>query len=101
MATSLAAQAQAEREFTADVAHELRTPVAGLVAAAELLPQPRAVELVRDRAQAMRRLVEDLLEVSRLDAGWSGRIWTPVSCRRWCAGSCGGRRASAGSTRCR
>ncbi|GGN57515.1 sensor protein CseC [Streptomyces kronopolitis] len=69
MAMSLAAQAQAEREFTADVAHELRTPVAGLVAAAELLPQPRAVELVRDRAQAMRRLVEDLLEVSRLDAG--------------------------------
>ncbi|MFF2812987.1 sensor histidine kinase [Streptomyces sp. NPDC058000] len=69
MATSLAAQAQAEREFTADVAHELRTPVAGLVAAAELLPEPRAVELVRDRAQAMRRLVEDLLEVSRLDAG--------------------------------
>ncbi|MFH8573433.1 sensor histidine kinase [Streptomyces sp. NPDC017993] len=69
MATSLAAQAQAEREFTADVAHELRTPVAGLVAAAELLPQPRAVEMVQDRAQAMRRLVEDLLEVSRLDAG--------------------------------
>ncbi|MEW9521062.1 sensor histidine kinase [Streptomyces tubercidicus] len=69
MATSLAARVEAEREFTADVAHELRTPVAGLVAAAELLPQPRAVELVRDRAQAMRRLVEDLLEVSRLDAG--------------------------------
>ncbi|WP_411127323.1 sensor histidine kinase [Streptomyces sp. x-19] len=69
MATSLAARVEAEREFTADVAHELRTPVAGLVAAAELLPEPRAVELVRDRAQAMRRLVEDLLEVSRLDAG--------------------------------
>lgn len=69
MATSLAARVEAEREFTADVAHELRTPVAGLVAAAELLPQPRAVEMVRDRAQAMRRLVEDLLEVSRLDAG--------------------------------
>ncbi|UNO41831.1 HAMP domain-containing sensor histidine kinase [Streptomyces sp. MST-110588] len=69
MATSLAARVDAEREFTADVAHELRTPVAGLVAAAELLPQERAVELVRDRAQAMRRLVEDLLEISRLDAG--------------------------------
>ncbi|MFG2401637.1 sensor histidine kinase [Streptomyces lydicus] len=69
MATSLAARVEAEREFTADVAHELRTPVAGLVAAAELLPQPRAVEMVQDRAQAMRRLVEDLLEVSRLDAG--------------------------------
>ncbi|MFJ9853566.1 sensor histidine kinase [Streptomyces sp. NPDC101150] len=69
MAMSLAARVEAEREFTADVAHELRTPVAGLVAAAGLLPQPRAVELVQDRAQAMRRLVEDLLEVSRLDAG--------------------------------
>ncbi|WP_032919380.1 sensor histidine kinase KdpD [Streptomyces rimosus] len=69
MATSLAARVEAERKFTADVAHELRTPVAGLVAAAELLPHERAVELVRDRAQTMRSLVEDLLEVSRLDAG--------------------------------
>ncbi|WP_184571658.1 sensor histidine kinase [Streptomyces zagrosensis] len=69
MAASLAARVEAERKFTADVAHELRTPVAGLVAAAELLPHERAIELVRDRAQAMRGLVEDLLEVSRLDAG--------------------------------
>lgn len=69
MASSLAARVQAERKFTADVAHELRTPVAGLVAAAELLPHERAVELVKDRAQTMRSLVEDLLEVSRLDAG--------------------------------
>ncbi|MGX8906285.1 sensor histidine kinase [Streptomyces netropsis] len=69
MATSLAARVEAEREFTADVAHELRTPVAGLVASAELLPHPRAVEMVRERAQTMRVLVEDLLEVSRLDAG--------------------------------
>ncbi|MCC2275725.1 MULTISPECIES: sensor histidine kinase [Streptomyces] len=69
MATSLAARVEAERGFTADVAHELRTPVAGLVASAELLPHPRAVEMVRERAQTMRALVEDLLEVSRLDAG--------------------------------
>lgn len=69
MATSLAAKVATERQFTADVAHELRTPVAGLVASAELLPHPRAVEMVRERAQTMRALVEDLLEVSRLDAG--------------------------------
>ncbi|MGK5641598.1 sensor histidine kinase [Streptomyces sp. URMC 126] len=69
MATALAARVDAEREFTADVAHELRTPVAGLVASAELLPHPRAVEMVRERAQTLRALVEDLLEVSRLDAG--------------------------------
>ena len=39
----------------------------GLVTAAELLPPGRPTELVRDRAQAMRTLVEDVLEVARLD----------------------------------
>ncbi|MCC3767228.1 sensor histidine kinase KdpD [Streptomyces sp. UNOC14_S4] len=78
MATSLAARVAAEREFTADVAHELRTPVAGLVASAELLPHPRAVEMVRERAQTMRSLVEDLLEVSRLDSGVERAQLDPV-----------------------
>lgn len=53
-----------------DVAHELRTPLMGLSTAAELLPQDdEAAELVRDRASALNGLVEDLLEISRLDAG--------------------------------
>ncbi|MGK5627122.1 sensor histidine kinase [Streptomyces sp. URMC 123] len=68
MADALAARLQAEREVTANIAHELRTPVAGLVAAAELLPPSRPSELVRDRAQRVRALVEDVLEVARLDS---------------------------------
>ena len=40
----------------------------GLLTAAELLPPGRPTELVRDRAQAMRTLVEDVLEVARLDS---------------------------------
>ncbi|MFF8831659.1 two-component system sensor histidine kinase CseC [Streptomyces sp. NPDC015131] len=59
---------EAERRVTADIAHELRTPVTGLLTAAELLPPGRPAELVRDRAQAMRTLVEDVLEVARLDS---------------------------------
>ncbi|MFV0128474.1 two-component system sensor histidine kinase CseC [Streptomyces sp. HMX112] len=59
---------EAERRVTADIAHELRTPVTGLLTAAELLPPGRPTELVRDRAQAMRTLVEDVLEVARLDS---------------------------------
>ncbi|MFE4371396.1 two-component system sensor histidine kinase CseC [Streptomyces sp. NPDC056835] len=59
---------EAERRVTADIAHELRTPVTGLLTAAELLPSGRPTELVRDRAQAMRTLVEDVLEVARLDS---------------------------------
>lgn len=68
MADALAARLQAEREVTASIAHELRTPVAGLVAAAELLPPGRPAELVRERSHRVRTLMEDVLEVARLDA---------------------------------
>ncbi|MCQ8774877.1 two-component system sensor histidine kinase CseC [Streptomyces telluris] len=67
MAEALQRRLEAERRVTADIAHELRTPVTGLLTAAELLPPGRPTELVRDRAQAMRTLVEDVLEVARLD----------------------------------
>jgi two-component system sensor histidine kinase MtrB len=69
MANSLRSQLEAERRFTADVAHDLRTPVTGLLTAAELLPPGRPSELVRDRAKVLRRLVEDLLEIARFDSG--------------------------------
>ncbi|MCD9194349.1 HAMP domain-containing histidine kinase [Streptomyces albireticuli] len=68
MAGTLQARLQSEQRFTADVAHELRTPLAGLQASADLLPPGRPTELVRDRVQALRRLTEDLLEISRLDS---------------------------------
>lgn len=67
MAEALEGRLEAERRVTADIAHELRTPVTGLVTAADLLPPGRPTELVRDRAQALRQLVEDVLEVARLD----------------------------------
>ncbi|OEU94380.1 sensor histidine kinase [Streptomyces oceani] len=67
MADALQARLEAERRVTADIAHELRTPVTGLLTAAELLPEGRPTELVRNRAQALRQLVEDVLEVARLD----------------------------------
>ncbi|GAA2223707.1 histidine kinase dimerization/phospho-acceptor domain-containing protein [Streptomyces amakusaensis] len=69
MASSLQNKLLSEQRFTADVAHELRTPLTGLSAAAELLPEGRPAELVRDRVRTMRSLTEDLLEISRLDAG--------------------------------
>ncbi|MER5445958.1 HAMP domain-containing sensor histidine kinase [Streptomyces sp. NPDC002764] len=69
MAASLQGKLLSEQRFTADVAHELRTPLTGLHAAAELLPPGRPTELVRDRVAALRTLTEDLLEISRLDAG--------------------------------
>lgn len=67
MAAALRARLVAEQRVTADIAHELRTPVTGLVTAAELLPPSRPAELVRDRVGVLRSLVEDILEVARLD----------------------------------
>ncbi|MCA1186979.1 MULTISPECIES: HAMP domain-containing sensor histidine kinase [unclassified Saccharopolyspora] len=67
MAAELRARLEAERRVTADIAHELRTPVTGLVTAAELLPPGRPSELVRDRVSRLRGLIEDVLEVARLE----------------------------------
>ncbi len=69
MAESLQHRLESEKRFTADVAHELRTPLTGMVAAAGLLPEGRPKEMINDRLQALRGLTEDLLEISRLDAG--------------------------------
>uniref|UniRef100_A0AAU2K1M8 histidine kinase n=1 Tax=Streptomyces sp. NBC_00049 TaxID=2903617 RepID=A0AAU2K1M8_9ACTN len=69
MADTLSRRLRSERRFTADVAHELRTPVGGLLAAVDLLPAGETEDLLRDRVRDLRRLVEDLLEISRLDAG--------------------------------
>ncbi len=72
-------QAQSrERRFTADVAHELRTPLTALVAEASLLAEHidslpadarRPAELLVADVGRLRGLVDDLMEISRLDAG--------------------------------
>jgi two-component system, OmpR family, sensor histidine kinase MtrB len=72
-------EAQArERRFTSDVAHELRTPLTALVGEAALLEQQlermpleakRPAQLLVEDVLRLRRLVEELMEISRLDAG--------------------------------
>ncbi|ADH87895.1 integral membrane sensor signal transduction histidine kinase [Ancylobacter novellus DSM 506] len=57
-----------ERRFTTDAAHELRTPVAVLMARIDMLPEGPAKEsLVLDTAR-LSRSVSQLLQVARLDA---------------------------------
>ncbi|MTV26753.1 HAMP domain-containing histidine kinase [Nitriliruptoraceae bacterium ZYF776] len=67
-----------QRRFVADVSHELRTPLTALVAAVDVLEEEgardtedrrQALGLVVSEVRAVRRLVDDLMEMSRLDAG--------------------------------
>jgi signal transduction histidine kinase len=68
---------RARRDLVANVSHELKTPLAALRGFIELLEDPRLdearrrefVELMGGEAQRLQRLVEEQLELARLDAG--------------------------------
>ncbi|MBP3521212.1 MAG: PAS domain-containing sensor histidine kinase, partial [Oscillospiraceae bacterium] len=73
----LAAAERSRREFTANVSHELKTPLQSIIGSAELLennmvaPQdvPRFVGRIRTEAQRLVALVEDILHLSQMDEG--------------------------------
>lgn len=80
-----------EQTFLSDVAHELRTPLAAINAQVELLlrhvDDPIGmhlpwIETVYSEMQRMTRLVNDLLEVGRLEEGRSALTLEPVSLRQ-------------------
>ncbi|MCW2632002.1 MAG: putative histidine kinase [Pseudonocardia sp.] len=77
-AAAVASQSEAKtRQFVADAAHELRTPLAGVQAAAEAAVGAGLSSAERERlhillvreARRAGRLVEDLLVLARIDAG--------------------------------
>lgn len=57
-----------QRRFTANAAHELRTPLQLLSAGLEALETSPQIAALRDDVRRMSRLVEQLLAVARLDA---------------------------------
>ncbi|MEU6378371.1 HAMP domain-containing sensor histidine kinase [Streptomyces sp. NPDC046909] len=66
------------RRFVADVSHELRTPLAAMSAVTDVLDEEAAhldtdtataVRLISEETVKLARLVEDLMEISRFDAG--------------------------------
>ncbi len=69
------------RDFVANVSHELKTPLTAVNGYAETLldesiptqQRQRFVETIRDNALRMQRIVDDLLDLSRIESG----VWKP------------------------
>ncbi|WP_330332255.1 HAMP domain-containing histidine kinase [Streptomyces sp. NBC_00536] len=74
----MSAREESSRRFVADMSHELRTPLTALTAVAEVLEEEAdtldpmiapAVGLVVSETRRLNILVENLMEVTRFDAG--------------------------------
>lgn len=78
MVDALGARIERDERFASDVSHELRSPLMTLSASVEILerrrdelsaPAQQAITLLGKDLRRFERLVEDLLEISRMDVG--------------------------------
>ena len=78
MVATLQSRAERDARFTSDVSHELRSPLMTLAASAQVMQARRdelsersqaALDLLVSDVSRFQSLVEDLLEISRFDAG--------------------------------
>ena len=70
------AAAKAKGEFLANMSHEIRTPMNGMIGMIEVLEnmqptedQQRAVGTIRNSAFSLLRIIDDILDASKIDAG--------------------------------
>ncbi|MBR2132825.1 MAG: PAS domain S-box protein [Oscillospiraceae bacterium] len=68
---------QMRREFSANVSHELKTPLQGIIGSAELMEtglvkpedMPRFIGHIRKEASRLLNLIDDIIRLSQLDEG--------------------------------
>jgi signal transduction histidine kinase len=88
MSARVRASQQSQREFVANVSHELKTPLTSIQGFAQAImdgaagtPEKlhQAAEVIHSEAGRMHRLVLDLLDLARFDAGMVAMELAPVS----------------------
>jgi signal transduction histidine kinase len=84
MAASLQTQETLRRNLVADIAHELRTPLAGIQGTVEALEDgifplvPENLEPIHEQVTVLNRLVEDLRTIAHAEAGSLALNLAPV-----------------------
>lgn len=77
--------AAAKSQFLANMSHEIRTPMNGVLGFAQLLQQGhlvgeqrRHVDLITESGEVMMRLLNDILDISKIEAGQMTVVEEPV-----------------------
>lgn len=87
MAGQVQASQQAMRDFVSNVSHELKTPLTSIQGFSQAMMEGatqdeaarrRAAGIIHHEADRMRRLVEDLLDLARIDSGQIAMSKTPL-----------------------
>jgi len=90
MVRQVQASQQSQRDFVANVSHELRTPLTSVQGYAQAIldgtaRDPETLEtagrVILEETERLKRLVEDLLDLARLESGQLAFTWHPVDLR--------------------
>jgi len=88
MASQVQASQQAMRDFVSNVSHELKTPLTSIQGFSQAIMEgathdeaarQRAASIIHQEASRMSRLVEDLLDLARIDSGQMVMHRTPLN----------------------
>lgn len=91
MARQVKQTRQAQRDFVANVSHDLKTPLTSIQGFSQAIldgtashpeDSQRAAQVIYDEAGRMRRMIDDLLFLARIDAGQIELNWGPVDLSR-------------------
>lgn len=90
MVARVQASQRSQREFVANVSHEMKTPLTSIQGFAQALldgtadtkeSRDKAAQVIHSESERMHRMVLDLLDLAKLDAGTADLTMNPVNMR--------------------